>query len=82
MCAKDGIDTIITSVRNNVARTRKFLNSYPEVVKYIFDNHATDQAIAERELAIYCYMHPAIVTAQLHVDNLKANSCKVNHVSD
>lgn len=45
-CAEDRSASLAASMRNKETRPRKLLRSYPELVTYLLEKFATDQAIA------------------------------------
>lgn len=69
----EGKSTSITATfLNNDARSRKLLRSFPEVLNNNSKKFATDQAIAELDVAILRFMQPSYMTCQQHADDLVA----------
>lgn len=76
MCAKEESTPIIDSVRNSDTRSLQLLHSYAEVVNYLMNKYAADQAIDEYDAAILRVMHLVIKSLQSYAEDLVAKSCK------
>lgn len=61
---------------------KKFLRSYPEVVKYLLKKFASDQAIAKMDPTILHYTQVAKMTLIRYTDDLYSMSCKMTDVYD
>lgn len=56
MCTQNWIARLATSLRNEQLRSLKFLRSCPEMINYLLQKYATDQALAEYDATILRYV--------------------------
>lgn len=80
MCVENRTGPIIASVRSNETGQCKFVRRFQEVVNYLSNNNATDQAIAKYDIAIHRYMEPTSTTFKQYAHDLFAKLCKVTDV--
>lgn len=62
MYAEDCLSLLVASMRNKEQRSRETLQPYLETEKFLLKKHATDQANAEIDDAILCYVQSPTIT--------------------
>lgn len=64
ICAQDGPGLPATSVRNQLLRSRKLLQSYPKVINHFLMKYASNREIDENDAEIPRYVQQASMTSQ------------------